>query len=263
MAFARRVTWYACLLAPGARRPGRAFPREARPIGTSERVTPSPPFAAILRRQRRTLRQLGLMTDRSSAAATTSGPGAPSSWGSGVAAGTLERLIVDSFVAWRERGERAGGPVGHLRRISDLQFNLTGGKSWHRLAPFIGAGSRTGLGGRHAGRHQRVRLRHRSSTWHRRRGPILPHRPDPPPGEARVIFWKLNYPPASREPDGEPSPVIDDGLVSHQLVAQAGLRLLPVARCRSSLTRRWASAPCTGSTAPTGPRPATARRSAR
>ena len=35
--------------------------------------------------------------------------------------------------------ERPGTAVGHLRRAR-LQFNLSGGKSWHRIAPFVGAG---------------------------------------------------------------------------------------------------------------------------
>lgn len=59
--------------------------------------------------------------------------------GLGVARGELERLIVDPFVAL---GDRISGPVDQTVGFTEanLQLNITGGKSWHRLAPFVGAG---------------------------------------------------------------------------------------------------------------------------
>jgi hypothetical protein len=60
-------------------------------------------------------------------------------FGLGFARGTLRRLIVDPFV---EVANRVSGPVDQTVTFAEvnLQFNLTGGKTWHRLAPFIGSG---------------------------------------------------------------------------------------------------------------------------
>ena len=54
-----------------------------------------------------------------------------------LARGNLERLIVDPFV---ELENRVSGPVDQTVSFLelDLQLNLTGGKSWHRIAPFVG-----------------------------------------------------------------------------------------------------------------------------
>jgi hypothetical protein len=59
--------------------------------------------------------------------------------GVGVARGELQRLIVDPFVAL---ANRVSGPVDQSVTFAELnlQFNLTGGKTWHRLAPFVGVG---------------------------------------------------------------------------------------------------------------------------
>lgn len=109
--------------------------------------------------------------------------------------GQMERLILDSLVA-------EGAVTGTANQSTtfveaDLQLNLTGGKTWNRLAPFIGAGIGLAwaedtpadrgvfeLGTKfyfapHAGLRlfvtDRIHLR----------------------GDARVIFWKLNYPNSS------------------------------------------------------------------
>jgi hypothetical protein len=110
--------------------------------------------------------------------------------------GQTERLVLDSLVG-------VGAPVlGTVDQSTtfveaDLQLNLTGGKTWNRLAPFIGAGlglawaedipadqSGFDLGTKfyfapHAGLRlfltDRIHLR----------------------GDARVLFWKLNYPNSS------------------------------------------------------------------
>lgn len=148
--------------------------------------------------------------------------------GVGVARGTLDRLIVDPFVAV---DERVSGPVHQTVTFVelDLQLNLTGGKTWHGLAPFAGVGggltlptttatdsSGFKLGKKiyfapHAGFRffltDRIHLR----------------------TDARVIFWKLNYPASfTREPTLDPDapPVIDDGRVSEWATTswlQAGL----------------------------------------
>src|SRR3954463_9536695 len=56
--------------------------------------------------------------------------------GLGIAHGSLERFIVDPFVP---EATRKTGPVKQSVNFADItiQFNLTGGKSWHRLAPFV------------------------------------------------------------------------------------------------------------------------------
>ncbi|HWB40553.1 MAG TPA: hypothetical protein VG500_04805 [Gemmatimonadales bacterium] len=148
--------------------------------------------------------------------------------GVGVARGTLDRLIVDPFV---ELDNRVSGPVDQTVTFveADLQLNLTGGKTWHRLAPFAAVGggltfptstpadtSGFELGKKiyfvpHAGFRffltDRIHLR----------------------TDARVIFWKLNYPASfTREPTLDPDspPVIDDGRVSEWTTTswlQAGL----------------------------------------
>jgi hypothetical protein len=145
-----------------------------------------------------------------------------------VARGTLDRLIVDPFV---EVDNRVSGPVDQTVTFVelDLQLNLTGGKTWRRLAPFVGVGgglalpsgtpadtSGFELGKKfyfapHAGLRvfitDRVHLR----------------------TDARVIFWKLNYPTSfTQEPTLDPDapPVIADGRVSEWTTSswlQAGL----------------------------------------
>jgi hypothetical protein len=142
-------------------------------------------------------------------------------FGLGFARGDLERLIVDPFV---ELANRVSGPVKQTVTFAELnlQFNLTGGKTWHRLAPFVGTGvgmtfpsgtpadtSRFELGHRiylapYAG--VRIFLADRLSLR----------------GEARAAFWKLKYPSTFQdEPALEPgnppdnsNAVITDGRVN-------------------------------------------------
>jgi hypothetical protein len=109
--------------------------------------------------------------------------------------GEMERLILDSLVA----GGLVTGLVDQSTTFveADLQLNVTGGKTWNRLAPFVGAGIGLAwaedipadrgvfeLGTKfyfapHAGLRlfvtDRIHLR----------------------GDARVMFWKLNYPNSS------------------------------------------------------------------
>jgi Lipid A 3-O-deacylase (PagL) len=109
--------------------------------------------------------------------------------------GQMERLILDTLVGV---AQPVTGTVDQSTTFVDanVQLNLTGGKTWNRLAPFIGAGiglawtedpadgSGFELGTRfyfapHAGLRlfvtDRIHLR----------------------GDARVMFWKLNYPNSS------------------------------------------------------------------
>jgi hypothetical protein len=146
--------------------------------------------------------------------------------------GDLDRLIVDPFVAVEDR---VSGPVRQTVTFAeaDLQFNVTGGKSWHGLAPFVSAG----LG-----------LTFPSGTPQDTSGFELGKRVYLAPGagfrlflsdrihlrgEGRVAFWKLKYPASfTREPPDDPGTpddphaVITDGNVSEWSTSswlQAGL----------------------------------------
>lgn len=114
-------------------------------------------------------------------------------FGIGVSRGNLERLIVNPFV---RLANRTSGPVKQSVTFAEatLQFNLTGGKSWHRIAPFVAASGGLAFAGDTPadtsgfdfGRKVylapaagfRVFL---TDRLHLR-------------GEARATFWKLNYP---------------------------------------------------------------------
>lgn len=66
-------------------------------------------------------------------------------FGLGFAHGTLERLVVDPFVRLENR---VSGPVEQPTSFADVtvQLNLTGGKSWHRLAPYASLGIGLAIG---------------------------------------------------------------------------------------------------------------------
>ena len=144
------------------------------------------------------------------------------------ARGNLERMIVDPFV---EVENRVSGPVDQKVTFLelDLQLNLTGGKTWHRLAPFAGVGGGLAIAGNTAA--------DTSGFDFGKKIYLAPHagfrffltdrlhlRAD-----ARVLFWKLNYPASfTLEPTLDPDapPVIDDGNVSEWTTSswlQAGL----------------------------------------
>lgn len=128
--------------------------------------------------------------------------------GLGIAHGTVERFILDPFVTV---DNRRSGPVKQSVTYAeiDLQFNVTGGKSWNRLAPYASAGAGLAFAGNtpaDTSRYDfgrgfyfapalgtRVFL---SDRLHLR-------------AEARLTFWKLNYPTTfQRQPPDAGSPVI-------------------------------------------------------
>ena len=109
-----------------------ALPRHPQGPHGHARSSASSAAAAGGSRSRRT-------TGRSTGCATTSAPARRSSSASASSRGTLKRLIVDPFVAL---ANRVSGPVDQTVTFAEanLQLNLTGGKTWHRLAPFVGSG---------------------------------------------------------------------------------------------------------------------------
>jgi hypothetical protein len=136
--------------------------------------------------------------------------------GLGFARADLQRLIVDPFDSL---SRRVSGPVDQTVTFAEvnLQLNLTGGKTWHRLAPFIGTGvGLTFPSGTPADTSKfelgkkiylapmvglRIFVTDRLSLR----------------GEARALFLKLKYPSTFEdEPAAEPGapPVITDGNVS-------------------------------------------------
>jgi hypothetical protein len=145
--------------------------------------------------------------------------------GLGFAHGSLDRLIVDPFVAL---ANRVSGPVKQSVNFAELnlQLNLTGGKTWHRLAPFVGSG---------------VGLTFPSSTPQDTSRFTFGHKIYLAPftglrilvtdrlslrGEARVAFWKLKYPTTfTTEPPLEPgtpdhsNAVITDGRLNEWITS--------------------------------------------
>jgi hypothetical protein len=125
-------------------------------------------------------------------------------FGHAVTHGSLDRFIVNPFV---RLANRRSGPVSQSVTFADLalQFNLTGGKSWHRIAPYVAASGGLALAGDTPadtsqfdfgrkfyfapGLGARIFL---SDRLHLR-------------AEARATFWKLNYPATFQvEPVEEP-----------------------------------------------------------
>jgi hypothetical protein len=125
-------------------------------------------------------------------------------FGVGVAHGSLQRFIVNPFVLLVNRKT---GPVKQSVTFADvtLQFNLTGGKSWHRIAPFIAAAGGLALAGDTPADTSRYDFGRKfyfapgagvriflSDRLHLR-------------AEAKATFWKLNYPATFQsEPVEEP-----------------------------------------------------------
>lgn len=124
--------------------------------------------------------------------------------GLGIAHGKLNRNIVDPFV---RLVNRTRGPVKQAVTFADItfQFNVTGGKSWNRLAPFASAGiglafagdTPADTSGYEFGRKFYVAPSVGFRFFVTNRLHLR--------GEARVVFWKLNYPTTFQiEPPEEP-----------------------------------------------------------
>lgn len=118
--------------------------------------------------------------------------------------GKLDRFIVDPFV---RLANRRSGPVKQAVTLAELsiQFNLSGGKTWNRIAPFVSAGLGLAFAGDTPADTSRYDFGRKFSLTpgagfrffvtdrlHLR-------------GEARVVFWKLKYPTTFQaEPSEEP-----------------------------------------------------------
>lgn len=132
----------------------------------------------------------------------------PVTFGVSFAKGTLERLVVsaDDSVA-----NRVDGPVDQDMAFIEagLQFNVTGRKSWHRLAPFVGMSIGLAIG-------KDLKTSQAADSSGYRFGSKIALTPSIGVNihlsqtlgirlEARQVFWKLKYPLSyTLEPAAEP-----------------------------------------------------------
>jgi hypothetical protein len=148
--------------------------------------------------------------------------------GIGISRGNLERFIIDPFVI---PANQRSGPVKQTVTFVelDLHFNLTGGKSWHRLAPYVAASGGIAFAQRTPSDNSGYNFGRKlylapglgfrfflSDRLHLR-------------AEARATFWKLNYPSTFQQaPRDDPSapPVLAGGSTTEWVSSrwlQAGL----------------------------------------
>jgi hypothetical protein len=130
--------------------------------------------------------------------------------GLGFAHGSLDRFIVNPFV---RLANRRSGPVSQSVTFAevDIQLNVTGGKSWNRIAPYVGLGGGFAFSGATPADTSQYEFGNKfylvphlgfrfflSERLHLR-------------VEGRATFWKLKYPTTfQQEPVEEPGapPVI-------------------------------------------------------
>jgi hypothetical protein len=124
--------------------------------------------------------------------------------GLGLFRGNLQRFIVNPFV---RLANRRTGPVDQSVTFAelDVQMNVTGGKSWHRIAPYVQLTGGLAMAGNTPADTSRFDFGNKlylapaagfrlffSQRFHLR-------------AEARATFWKLNYPTTFQsEPVEEP-----------------------------------------------------------
>jgi hypothetical protein len=121
----------------------------------------------------------------------------PLAFGLGVERGNLERLLVDPT---QPVAQRVSGPVDEKVTFAEglITLNLTGGKTWHGFAPFVGLVGGAAFGTRIAadtsGYNFGTKGFFAPSTGFRMfLGDRLHLR-----GEVRANFWKLSYPTSFR-----------------------------------------------------------------
>jgi hypothetical protein len=138
--------------------------------------------------------------------------------GLGFAHAGLERFIVDPFVTL---ANRKTGPVDQTVTFAELslQMNVTGGKSWHRLAPFFGGNVGLAFATTTPGDTSQYKFGRKFYV-----APVLGTRFFITDrlhlrAEARATFWKLNYPTTfQQEPPLEPG----NGTTSNAVIPPPG-----------------------------------------
>nr|MBA2627196.1 hypothetical protein [Gemmatimonadales bacterium] len=156
----------------------------------------------------------------------------PVQFGFSFAQGNLRRYVVDPFVAV---ANRKTGPVKERISLADVsvQLNLTGGKTWHGLAPYTGVSLGVAFGKHLATDTSAYRFGNKFYF-----APQVGTRFFLTPrlhlrADLRGVFWKLTYPQQFRnEPvldpgtDDDPHAVIPDNRLNEWTLTpwlQAGL----------------------------------------
>jgi hypothetical protein len=124
--------------------------------------------------------------------------------GLGVSYAELQRFIVNPFV---RLANRRSGPVDQSVTFAeiDLQFNLTGGKSWRRIAPFVAAGGGFAFASGTPADTSQYEFGNKFYVAPSVGARVFPSDRLHLRLEARATFWKLRYPTTfQREPVEEP-----------------------------------------------------------
>ncbi|NOT08641.1 MAG: hypothetical protein HOP28_10610 [Gemmatimonadales bacterium] len=113
--------------------------------------------------------------------------------------GTFDRLIVD-----KHKGPKTGvtGPVSQSAAMVEaiIQLNLTGGKSWHGIAPFVSGGLGLVLAGRTPSDTSGFKFRTKLSVAPAVGARIFLSQRLFLKLEARSVFWQISYPDVYRTP---------------------------------------------------------------
>lgn len=139
--------------------------------------------------------------------------------GVGVMYGTLQRRVLDPKAP---AGERDKGLVDQSLLLPEavITMNLTGGKSWHRLAPFLGFGIGAAIGGDTPEDTSGYDFGTKFSF-----APFAGVRFMPSPrlalrGEVRGNLWKLSYPISYRTTNDQGDVIIADGTVGEWVMSE-------------------------------------------
>lgn len=126
----------------------------------------------------------------------------------GAAYALTDRFVVDPFL---DSVSRRSGPYADDMALVDvgLQFMLTGPKTWHGIAPYLGAAmglavSRSGLGADSSGYRFGTKFTVAPGTGVR----WYPARHLTVSADVRAIFWKLRYPASFKVPAADSSRVL-------------------------------------------------------
>ncbi len=124
-----------------------------------------------------------------------------------VSKANLERLLIDPTMP---SAARVTGPVDQpvVFVEADIELNLTGGKTWHGVAPFVGAATGIGFGEGIAADTSGYNFRRKFFLAPNAGVRIFVTDRLHIRGEARAVFWKLSYPNSFRV---RPNPVLLDG----------------------------------------------------
>jgi len=143
----------------------------------------------------------------------------PLSIGLGVLYGTLQRRVLDPRAPAAERDK---GLVDQSVIIPEavITMNLTGGKTWHRVAPFLGFGVGAAIGDNTPSDSSGYKFGTRFSF-----APFAGVRFAPTPrvalrGEIRGNLWKLSYPISYRSTNDNGDVIIVDGTVGEWVMSE-------------------------------------------